>query len=495
MTLFAHFQHEQETDLDAILRELSGFKSKHRSYPSGQDEGMKRSYWFEGSHIHIEVKPQENKRDLVTVILDFDSLPSGAELDNFKSHVQALGERGLVPVADYDLFSNPDSYDLSMYWGAIHTFIDSCRPRIPHKDDSLTAMIDSRTNESVFAINPPNKTFQVGDDVGIEYTTVKDVADLRELNQLRDEHLTLLRSLARFIQYVDVSKRSSRKPDPKAAAHLDEITGLSYDLLTRPADHQAFTEFISDIIAVDENDRESLYHTLAFIHNSVVLVRSELAKKDSNVPQVLQNLQRYGRTAAIANRIQEVGGRYSDLARVQVGRLMETKYSEHGLLKALVDVEGALPNSDLDGVLRRMLRFGNFDAYQRSTQGESARAVLGTMRKAGFNTDVFTSNNLSNDTLTREQTSLASWEGNFQDLITQFRQGDYDVFFLQYDGEREIMNRALKTKVLSLSDRTTGPQEKGISYILNKVKGMLRHCQKRQAEKKEKGKKIADNQH
>jgi len=499
MNLFAHFQPGTETNLDAMLRGLPGFQAinKHSIPMRGKGDGT--IYWYRGNNIRIEVKPHETRTDLVTVILDMDlySSPPNEELRLFQSQISALEQAGFVPVADHDLFSDPEDNHLSKYWGAIGTFIDSCQPRTPHWNDSLTGIIDKRTGEAVPLLVAPNENFHVGDTAGIEYLAIRSIDDPSALNQLYDEHFELLRSLARFIQYVEVSKRSTRNPDQKAAVHLDEIMKLGYDLLQRPQDHHAFTDFIGKVIELDDRDKESLYHTLAFIDSAVVLTRGELAKHDSDIPHILQDLQRYGRTSAIINRISKIGEHYPDIPRVQVGKIMERSYSEGGLLRELITIENTSPTPDLDRTVKRMLQFGNFDTYLRSSEGTLARAVLDAMETAGFNRDIFTSNQQSNDVLTREHTSLVNWERNFLNLIDEFRRDEYNLFFIQDEDEREVMNQELKKKVLSLAERISStqhwpnnPQEGGSSYILNKVKGMLYHCRKLQAKKIEKGKRV-----
>lgn len=499
MVLFAHFQNESCDDLDAIIKGLNGYKRANNFYPVDQNKCNGKDYWFDDNSICIEVRHRNNNPDLVTIIMEFNSSSCDASLDLFKTHVHTFQSNGLTAVTDKELFSDSENYDLSIYWDRIHAYIDSCRPRIPLYNDSFTSLIDSRTGEIAFGMPPKNETFEINIDIGIEYRIVQDISSLNDLNKLQTQHFTFLQSLAKFIQYVDISKTTGGKPDLKAAVHLDEVMELSYDLLARPGDHLVFTKFISNVIEMDDIDKESLYHTLSFVHSSVILLRSELREASPNVQQVLTDLQRYGRTVAIVGRIKQVNDRYPHLERVQVGRIMDSKYSESGLLRTLADIEEALqqssnnPNvdSDLERISSLMLHYGNFNAYLRSTTGTNAKAIVKTLKKKGFNIVIFTSDEGSNNTFAREETSLELWQENFHILIDDFRKGTYNVFFMRYtEDNKEVMNNQLKKKVLSLSPQNARAEEKGASYILNKIKGMLYHCRVKQAEKVEKGKKV-----
>src|SRR3989338_3718131 len=490
MVLFAHFQNENYIDIDALIKGLAGFGYARPFDSRHQNEENGNNYYFDDHYMSIEVIQRDNKPDLVTITLDIDRDVRPEKLDLFKSHVSTLEVNGLTAVLDHDLFSDSESYHASIYWGAIHSFIDSCRPRIPRIQDSLSPMIDARTDKQVNLKAPRNKTFHVGDDVGIEYRAVKDIASFAELQALQEQHFTLLKSLARFIQYVDVSKRSGTKADLKVAVHVDEVLELSYDLLSRPKDHNAFTAFIGKLVEIYERDKETLYHTLDFVRSSVVLARNKLAKSPPAISEVLENLQQYGSAVAIMEKLKLISNRYQDLERINMSRLVDSRYSEHGFLRTLVDIESNLSNesrdSDLDKIFKLMLRYGSFNTYHRSMDSTSAGIVLSTMRKKGFNIDIFTSDNLSRDTFTREQMSLESWEENFHDLIMDLHKPLYDVFFTHSIGEKEEIDRALRDKVLSLSKSVENTREKGIPYILNKVKGMLHHCRTRKNEKSDK---------
>ena len=485
MVLFAHLQNSSGIDVEGTIRSLPGFTPQRAFDRSANEEEEVSDYWFGGTEIKVQVRRRKDKPELVTVETDLEDAEQ-TTLTRFREYTERLEKAGLSTVSDRVALSD---YEHSLYWGRISSFIESCRPRLGRIWDTLTPLIDPRTKETVMAGPIDNKDCKPDQEIGIEFDKVRKRKSLEDLKEIREDHLDILGALGEFIQYADISKQAKGRADPKVAGFLSDILDLSYDLLSRPRDHNSFMGFLNFVKEKDAEDMESLYHTLDLIHAGAVLVRGEMAKtfpQVSKVNEVLLDLATYGPVYVTMQKIKQITESLG-LRRINTDRLLGSKYSGGTLLNTLVDVENALSktgeeDSKLTTCVRQVLRHGDFKSYLRSERGKEAKELLSRMQQIGFNTDLFTSDNLSSDIITREETSLTSWERNFDSLIQDLSDPRYAVFFMRAADGGDILNRQMRDKVLGLSSRT------GFGYVLNKVKVMLEHCKRREAERKERGK-------
>ncbi|MBI5046869.1 hypothetical protein HZC07_04015 [Candidatus Micrarchaeota archaeon] len=279
---------------------------------------------------------------------------------------------------------------------------------------------------------------------------------------------------------------------------MDEILQAAYTLLSRAADHAVFADFVERILAIETDARETFYHTLNTIHNGAVLVQTELSKGGQNTKTVLGDLTRYGEIHEIMRMLVRLSERYTDLERIDLAPVITSSYSGHGLLQTLADLEATFavqppydedsPHSDLDNILVLVLRHGSFERYLRSESGFSATTVVQTLTIGGFNPAFFVGTPLRADVLTRQETSIVSWEENFDQLIADFKTNKYNVLFSRPPKEgktKATFDHALKSKVCGYSSsQLQSPQ------ALDKVMALLYYCKSRQAEQTSAGKKI-----
>ena len=498
MVLFAHLVNKlgTEIDVEGSLQDLPIFTSERPFRSRSKSEDVEVSeYWSSDREIKVQIRHTKDKPELVTIETDLETAKPST-INGFRQSVEALEARGLSVVSDKSTFSD---YDHSLYWGRISDFIDSCRPPLPRPYESLSTLIEEpRTGEIVVSPLIENKDCELKTEIGIEFDKVRGIKSLKHLKEVREDHINSLVRLGKFIQYADISRKGRGRRDPKVAILLDDILEVGYGLLSYPADHASFGEFLDFVIEKDDEDRESLYHTLDLIHAAVVLVKGEMGKTFPQTPQInetLLDIGHYGPVYMTMQKIRQIGESLH-VPKISIDRMLNSKYSDGSLLHTLVDIENALSKTGEDGsvkldsklarVMKNIFRYGDFKSYLKSESGEMGRKLLSKMEEMGFNTDLVTSNHLSADILGREETSLTYWEKNFDDLIKDIRDPRYSVFFMRYDGEREVLNGTMRDKVFSLSS------SQGAAYIANKVRVMLEHCRRREGEKEEHGKKVDD---
>lgn len=481
MVLFAHFSKgistvDLETTIISSLIQGSVFGGQ-------QTVNGVETYFFDNGQLKVEVKKREDESDLITIILNLEGKGvKQRDFDNFRVIVDSLATFGFANVSDYELQEIDDEF--SLYWTKMWRLFDNQRLKINRANttyiDSLSVLIGPEPY-----ITTRTKASKETKEINIEFEKVKYLDSLEDLMGLKFAHFHLLNGLAKIINYVDVSKRTGSKPDLKIGARLDDVIELACDLL--PSDHNnLFADFIYDVIERDQRSNESLYRTLDTIHSAAILLRRELSKKKPKIPRIINDIKQYGPISAVVRLTKKVGSKYG---RVQVDKILKSKYSECNILRSLVDIEKSTSNfnSELSAILDLIFTHGDFQTYLISKEGEKAKRIIRLMHSNGFNIEQFRDNNLSIDILTRQKDdSIISWENNFDRLVEEFKQGQYNVFFMQYndDGKTERINQQIRNKVLGLSSQN------GLSYILSKVSIMLNHCRTRQKDKKDKGRKI-----
>ncbi len=546
MELFAHFRNDRP-DLSTLLK----------TFP--------KDIHILGANRSLD-DPKLKLRDVITISTNIfplhEEVPKEAEqqaaiLGHFRQCYQRLVDFDLAAVSDRTLFDDMEHRRQSCYWANIYEFITACLPRVQHVRDSLSALLDKRTGQYAYRLVKPQPYFndpadlplssdeswarQFGEKnaparsissiakeyitVGLEYPALDPSLSLSGLLALEDDHRSFLGELAIFIQYLEVSKTASARRDPKVAVPIDEILALGYDLLHDAAQHHAFTDFIHKIMERDDQRGASFYDTLAFLESSIVVARDEFSHPLPKIPEVFAHLHYYGRSGIVIEKLQQLAARYDDIPAAQLGSMFEAKYSEAGLLQALVKIGQALPanrqDSDLDKVVRLMLKYGNLESYTHSKEGRSAQDLLIFMNKAGFAENVFLADQRSSDVLYRRNTDMERWSDNVDELIKDLALAKYTVFFMRYeavkdredthggkntdhgerealeapDREKEVLDQRLRDKVLSMGQgdlRFPGGfrENLDVSYALNKVKGLLLHCRTRQKDKRQRGKKM-----